>query len=132
MTYILHDCLGGDSKALMFCNISCDKSDALESLNTLQFASRVRSVELGEAKKSTKQLELLRSKTLKLKHEMDLRMTDIENLKTGLYFDKGKKKNKNDFFIFNVFGAFFLDSIRFFVFQKNKNGHTFAMQHTKH
>ncbi|ETO30684.1 ATP binding protein [Reticulomyxa filosa] len=51
LTYLLHDCLGGDSKALMFCNISCESLDVKESLNTLQFATRVRSIELGEAKK---------------------------------------------------------------------------------
>jgi len=52
LTYLLHDCLGGNSKALMFCNISCELFDVRESINTLQFANRVRRVQLGEAQKN--------------------------------------------------------------------------------
>ena len=52
LTYLLHDCLGGNSKALMFCNISCELFDVKESINTLQFANRVRRVQLGEAVKN--------------------------------------------------------------------------------
>merc|ERR1712154_695521 len=52
LTYLLYDCLGGNSKALMFCNVSCEAFDVKESINTLQFAHRVRRVQLGEAQKN--------------------------------------------------------------------------------
>merc|ERR1712228_999375 len=52
LTYLLYDCLGGNSKALMFCNVSCEGFDVKESINTLQFAHRVRRVQLGEAHKN--------------------------------------------------------------------------------
>merc|ERR1712228_750565 len=54
LTYLLSDCLGGNSKALMFCNVSCEGFDVKESMNTLQFADRVKRVQLGKAQKSNK------------------------------------------------------------------------------
>lgn len=51
LTYLLQDSLGGDSKTLMFVNVSSDESDGSESLSSLQFAQRVAKVELGDARK---------------------------------------------------------------------------------
>eukprot|EP00301_Raphidiophrys_heterophryoidea_P014898 c23377_g1_i1.p1 GENE.c23377_g1_i1~~c23377_g1_i1.p1 ORF type:complete len:269 (+),score=62.92 c23377_g1_i1:35-808(+) len=48
LTYLLKDSLGGDSKTLMFCNMN--PFNYWETLSSLQFASRVRAVELGPAK----------------------------------------------------------------------------------
>ncbi len=48
LTHLLKDSLGGDSKTLMFCN--CNPLNYWETLSSLQFASRVRAVELGPAK----------------------------------------------------------------------------------
>ena len=51
LTYLLQDSLGGESKALMFVCASPCASDAPETLCSLNFASRVRNVELGPATK---------------------------------------------------------------------------------
>lgn len=53
LTYLLQDSLGGDSKTLMFVNVSSDVADSSETLSSLQFAQRVAKVELGAAKKHT-------------------------------------------------------------------------------
>lgn len=53
LTYLLQDSLGGDSKTLMFVNVSCDENDGQETLSSLLFAQRVAKVELGNAKKHT-------------------------------------------------------------------------------
>lgn len=42
---------GGDSKTLMFVQISPNENDVNETLCSLNFASRVRGIELGPAKK---------------------------------------------------------------------------------
>ena len=51
LTYFLQDSLGGDSKTVMFVNISPTLASAQETETSLRFASRVRKVELGPAKK---------------------------------------------------------------------------------
>merc|ERR1712129_236586 len=55
LTYLLYDCFCGNSKALMFCNVSCEGFDVKESINTLKFAHRVRQVQMGEAHKNDNQ-----------------------------------------------------------------------------
>ncbi|XP_047334579.1 kinesin-like protein KIN-14N [Impatiens glandulifera] len=47
LTYLLKPCLEGDSKVLMFVNISPDPSSASESLNSVKFAARVNACEIG-------------------------------------------------------------------------------------
>lgn len=51
LTYLLQPCLGGDSKTLMFVNISPDPSSVDESVISLQFAANVNSCEIGVARR---------------------------------------------------------------------------------
>jgi kinesin family protein C2/C3 len=55
---------GGDSKALMFVQISPSDNDVSETLSSLNFASRVRGIELGPAKKQVDTAELQKVKQM--------------------------------------------------------------------
>lgn len=55
---------GGDSKTLMFVQISPNETDVSETLCSLNFASRVRGVELGPARKHLDSSELFKYKQL--------------------------------------------------------------------
>lgn len=55
---------GGDSKTLMFVQISPSEQDLSETLSSLNFATRVRGVELGPAKKQIDTSELQKMKVM--------------------------------------------------------------------
>ncbi len=87
------DSLGGDSKVLMFVCVSPSDSDASESLCSLNFAGRVRNVELGPAKRKAetagaagagKALEQAREQARKAQEEADRREARIRQLEGEL------------------------------------------------
>lgn len=52
LTFLLQDCIGGNSKCLFFCNISPTSSNQNETICSLRFAIRARSTQLGKARKN--------------------------------------------------------------------------------
>eukprot|EP00729_Bicosta_minor_P003033 gene3033-15424_t len=58
LTHLLQDSLGGAAKTLMLVQISPVEKNVSESVCSLNFAKRVRSVELGGAKKTTESAEV--------------------------------------------------------------------------
>ncbi|XP_069510416.1 kinesin-like protein KIFC3 isoform X2 [Ambystoma mexicanum] len=58
LTYLLQDSLSGDSKTLMMVQVSPVEKNTSETLCSLKFAERVRSVELGPVTRKTDQLPL--------------------------------------------------------------------------
>ncbi|KAJ6887125.1 hypothetical protein NC651_027469 [Populus alba x Populus x berolinensis] len=78
LTHLLQDSLGGDSKTLMFLQISPNENDLGETLCSLNFASRVRGIELGPAKRQLDIAELLRYKQMAEKSKQDLKSKDVQ------------------------------------------------------
>ncbi|XP_038982528.1 kinesin-like protein KIN-14E isoform X2 [Phoenix dactylifera] len=76
LTHLLQDSLGGDSKALMFVQISPSDNDLGETLSSLNFASRVRSIELGPARKQVDTGELHKMKQMLDKVRQESRIKD--------------------------------------------------------
>mgnify|MGYP006436703753 FL=1 len=64
LTFLLQDSLGGNSKTLMFVNASPAPSNLSETVCSLNFASRARSVELGVAKRQTENPEVSKWKKI--------------------------------------------------------------------
>ncbi|KAG5235708.1 kinesin protein [Salix suchowensis] len=78
LTHLLQDSLGGDSKTLMFVQISPNENDLGETICSLNFASRVRGIELGPAKRQLDNAELLRYKQMAEKSKQDLKSKDVQ------------------------------------------------------
>ncbi|KAH9756123.1 kinesin-like protein KIN-14R [Citrus sinensis] len=76
LTHLLQDSLGGDSKTLMFLQISPSEQDLGETLSSLNFASRVRGVELSPARKQIDTSELQKVKMMLEKTKQELRSKD--------------------------------------------------------
>ncbi|CAN0914242.1 Kinesin-like protein KIN-14S [Linum grandiflorum] len=71
LTHMLQSSLGGDCKTLMFVQISPSSSDLGETLCSLNFATRVRGIESGPARKHADLNELHKYKLMadKMKHD---------------------------------------------------------------
>ncbi|KAA8531457.1 hypothetical protein F0562_006190 [Nyssa sinensis] len=76
LPHLLQDSLGGDSKTLMFLQISPSEQDLSETLSSLNFATRVRGVELGPAKKQIDTSELQKMKLMLDKARQESRSKD--------------------------------------------------------
>ncbi|XP_042506668.1 kinesin-like protein KIN-14R isoform X2 [Macadamia integrifolia] len=83
LTHLLQDSLGGDSKTLMFVQISPSEHDLGETLSSLNFATRVRGIELGPAKKQLDTSELQKLKMLLEKAKQESRSKDDSLRKLG-------------------------------------------------
>lgn len=78
LTHFLQDSLSGDSKTLMFVQISPNENDVGETLCSLNFASRVRGIELGQAKKQVDVGELSRYKLMVGRAKQDSKNKDAQ------------------------------------------------------
>lgn len=74
LTFLLRDSLGGDSKVLMFVNCSPVLWNAGETVCSLNFAKRCRSVQLGAATKNSSNPEVvkLRRQVAELREQLDI------------------------------------------------------------
>ncbi|XP_061988594.1 kinesin-like protein KIN-14R [Rosa rugosa] len=94
LTHLLQDSLGGDAKTLMFVQISPSEQDLNETLSSLNFAARVRGVELGPARKQvdTGEVQKLRNQNDKLKQELRSKEDAFRKLEENFQNLEGKAK----------------------------------------
>jgi hypothetical protein len=76
LTWLLADSLGGHNKVTMFVNISPVMSSRSETINSLNFASRARKVELGKANKKADSEQIV----TKLKSELKIAQDEIKRI----------------------------------------------------
>ncbi|KAK9012802.1 hypothetical protein V6N11_040836 [Hibiscus sabdariffa] len=88
---------GGDSKTLMFVQISPSERDLSETLSSLNFATRVRGVELGPAKRQVDMSELQKLKTMLEKARQESRTKDesLRKLEESLQNLESKAKGRD-------------------------------------
>ncbi|XP_027094511.1 kinesin-like protein KIN-14R isoform X2 [Coffea arabica] len=99
LTHLLQDSLGGEAKILMFVQISPLEQDLGETLSSLNFATRVRGVELGPAKKQIDFGEIQKLKLLldKLKQESRTKDDALRKLEENFHALESQAKNKDQF-----------------------------------
>lgn len=97
LTHLLQDSLGGDSKTLMFVQISPSEHDVSETLSSLNFATRVRGVELGPARKQvdTGELQKMKAMVEKARHENRSKEELIKKLEENIQNLEGKNKGRD-------------------------------------
>ncbi|XVE83041.1 hypothetical protein DITRI_Ditri16bG0055000 [Diplodiscus trichospermus] len=100
LTHLLQDSLGGDSKTLMFVQISPSERDLSETLSSLNFATRVRGVELGPAKRQVDTSELQRMKTMldKVRQESRSKDESLRKLEESLQNLESKAKGRDQIY----------------------------------
>ncbi|KAF0890136.1 hypothetical protein E2562_037938 [Oryza meyeriana var. granulata] len=97
LTHLLQDSLSGDSKTLMFVQISPNENDVGETLCSLNFASRVRGIELGQARKQVDVGELSRYKLMAGRAKQDSKNKDaqIKSMEETIQSLEAKNKAKD-------------------------------------
>ncbi|CAN6338990.1 unnamed protein product [Urochloa humidicola] len=97
LTHLLQDSLSGDSKTLMFVQISPNETDVGETLCSLNFASRVRGIELGQARKQVDVGELARYKLMVGRAKQDSKNKDaqLKNMEETIQSLEAKNKAKD-------------------------------------
>ncbi|PAN21910.1 hypothetical protein PAHAL_3G499200 [Panicum hallii] len=97
LTHLLQDSLSGDSKTLMFVQISPNENDVGETLCSLNFASRVRGIELGQARKQVDVGELSRYKLMVGRAKQDSKNKDaqIKSMEETIQSLEAKNKAKD-------------------------------------
>ncbi|KAL6847196.1 hypothetical protein ACP4OV_023049 [Aristida adscensionis] len=97
LTHLLQDSLSGDSKTLMFVQISPNENDVSETLCSLNFASRVRGIELGQARKQVDVGELSRYKLMVGRAKQDIKNKDaqIKSMEENIQSLEAKNKAKD-------------------------------------
>ncbi|PHT61417.1 Kinesin-4 [Capsicum annuum] len=96
LTHLLQDSLGGESKALMFVQISPSDKDLSETISSLNFATRVRGVELGPVRKQVDSGELQKLKMMldKARQEAKSKDESLKKLEESLQNLESKAKGK--------------------------------------
>ncbi|KAJ4714582.1 Kinesin-like protein [Melia azedarach] len=97
LTHLLQDSLGGDSKTLMFVQISPSEKDMSETLSSLNFATRVRGVELGLARKQVDTSEIQKMKVMleKARQESRSKEESLRKLEENLQNLENRAKGKD-------------------------------------
>ncbi|XP_052197998.1 kinesin-like protein KIN-14R isoform X2 [Diospyros lotus] len=100
LTHLLQDSLGGDCKTLMFVQISPSEQDLSETLSSLNFATRVRGVDLGPARKQIDTSELQKMKMMLDKARQESRSKDdcLKKLEESLQNMESKARGKDQFY----------------------------------
>ncbi|KAM5577000.1 kinesin-like protein KIN-14R [Rosa sericea] len=94
LTHLLQDSLGGDSKTLMFVQISPSDQDLGETMSSLNFATRVRGIELGPVRKQVDTSELQKTKLMLERARQEARSKDESLRKLEESFQNMESKNK--------------------------------------
>ncbi|KAJ7943755.1 Kinesin-like protein [Quillaja saponaria] len=97
LTHLLQDSLGGDAKTLMFVQISPSDQDLGETVSSLNFATRVRGIELGTVKKQidTGELQKLKAMLEKARQESKSKDVSLRRLEENLQNLESKAKGKD-------------------------------------
>ncbi|XP_057962155.1 kinesin-like protein KIN-14R [Malania oleifera] len=100
LTHLLQDSLGGESKTLMFVQISPSDKDLGETLSSLNFATRVRGIELGPAKKQIDTGELQKMKMMldKARQESRSKEESLRKLEESLQNLESKARGKDQIY----------------------------------
>lgn len=96
LTHLLQDSLGGNSKTLMFVQVSPCEKDSGETVCSLNFATRARGVELGAARKQldTGELQKLKLQLDKAKQESRFKDESLRNVQENYQNLEEKFKEK--------------------------------------